>query len=80
MNDFVFADAGDFKKAYATVCHYAGIENFTFHDIRHVAITRMVARGMPLAIVMKISGHKEVKTFLRYLNPSDADLVKEIRK
>lgn len=42
-DDFVFADIGDFKKAYATVCKYAGIENFTFHDLRHVAISRMVA-------------------------------------
>ena len=79
-NNFVFADAGDFKKAYATVCKYAGVENFTFHDIRHVAITRMIARGMPIAVVMKISGHKEMKTFLRYLNLSEEILVEMMRK
>ena len=79
-NDFVFADTGDFKKAYATVCKYAGVENFTFHDIRHVAITRMIARGMPIAIVMKILGHKEMKTFLRYLNLSEETSVEVMRK
>ena len=78
-NDFVFADCGDFKKAYATVCKYAGVK-LTFHDLRHVAISRMVAKEIPLPIAMKISGHKEVKTFLRYLNPTDAELVAQIRK
>lgn len=73
-NDKVF-DVGDFKKSYGKVLEMAGIESFTFHDLRHVAITRLLEKGFPHAIVMKISGHKQISTFLRYLNPTNENLV-----
>lgn len=60
----------DVKRSFATACRLAGIEEFNFHDLRHTAITRMVAAGSPTAEIMKTSGHTQMATFQRYVNPT----------
>lgn len=66
-NDIVFG-VTDFKRSFETVCDVAKISGLRFHDLRHTATTRMVAAGMPIAEVMKITGHLQINTFLRYVN------------
>jgi integrase len=56
------------KKAFKTACRLAGIEGFRFRDARHTATTRMILAGYSHAEVMKVTGHTQMKTFLRYLN------------
>ena len=56
------------KTSWKTVCNLAQIEDFRLHDCRHTATTRMIASGSPHTEVMKITGHTQMKTFLRYLN------------
>lgn len=56
------------RKAFATACRRAEITDLHFHDLRHTATTRMIRAGIPHAEVMKITGHTQIKTFLRYLN------------
>jgi integrase len=58
------------KHSFGTVCRAAGISEFRFHDLRHTGITRLIGAGVPAPEVMKISGHSQVNTFLRYLNPT----------
>lgn len=60
----------DIKHSFAAVCLAAGVTDLRFHDLRHTGITRMVASGIPAPEVMKISGHSQMSTFLRYLNPT----------
>lgn len=69
-NDLIFG-LKDFKKSFATAIRLANLDNFRFHDLRHTAITRMVAAKTPTAEIMKISGHKQMTTFLRYVNQSN---------
>ena len=64
----VFGIKNSIKKSFAAVLKEAGIEDFRLHDCRHTAITRMIQTGMPPLEVMKISGHTQMSTFLRYLN------------
>lgn len=64
----VFGIKDNVKKSFAAVLKEAGIEDFRLHDCRHTAITRMIQTGMPPLEVMKISGHTQMSTFLRYLN------------
>lgn len=64
----------DFKRAWRTATRAAGLDGLRFHDLRHTAITRMIDAGISPPIVMKISGHSQQKTFLRYVNPSDDSL------
>lgn len=56
------------KTAFKTACRKAKITDFRFRDCRHTATTRMVNSGMPQAEIMKVTGHTQLKTFLRYVN------------
>jgi integrase len=66
--ELVFGIADSVKRSWKTACKLAGIESFRLHDCRHTATTRMIASGSPHTEVMKITGHSQLKTFLRYLN------------
>lgn len=67
-NLFVFGNINSIKTAWKTACRLANVKDFRFHDCRHTATTRMIASGSPHTEVMKITGHTQLKTFLRYLN------------
>jgi integrase len=67
-DDLVFGISNTVKRSWKTACKLAGIEDFRLHDCRHTATTRMIASGSPHTEVMKITGHSQMKTFLRYLN------------
>ena len=64
----VFGIAHTIKTAFKSLCEETGIEGFRFHDCRHTATTRMIMAGCSHTEVMKITGHSQLKTFLRYLN------------
>ncbi len=56
------------KHAFKTACRKASIDGFRFRDCRHTATTRMVNSRIPQAEIMKVTGHTQLKTFLRYVN------------
>ena len=66
--EIVFGIKDNIKNAWRTACELARLEDFRFHDSRHTAATRMIASGSRYTEVMKITGHSQMKTFLRYLN------------
>lgn len=74
---FVFPVRVNAKDSWASACKQAQITGLRFHDLRHTAITRMIAAGVNPALVMKISGHDNYQTFLRYLNPQ-ANTLREV--
>ncbi len=74
QNQLVFGTTDNVKRSFTSACNSADISDFHFHDLRHTAITRMIAAGVPAEQVMKISGHTQISTFLRYLNPSNDSL------
>jgi len=67
----------ELKRSFHTALRLAGIEGFRWHDLRHTAITWMVAATDNPATVMKISGHTQWRTFLRYVN-INAELVRGV--
>ena len=67
-NQTVFGITTTIKTVFKVVCEEAKVRDFRFHDCRHTATTRMIASGCPHTEVMKITGHSQLKTFLRYLN------------
>ncbi len=68
LDSTVFGVGNSIKTAWKTACSLSNIKDFRFHDCRHTATTRMIASGSPHTEVMKITGHSQLKTFLRYLN------------
>jgi integrase len=77
--DFVFHEngvpVGDFRKAWASACVTAEVgekdeagnyKGLLFHDLRRSGIRVLVRAGVPQSVVMSISGHRTISTFLRY--------------
>jgi integrase len=57
----------------------AGIEGLRFHDLRHEAISRFFERGLSIAEVSLISGHKDVKQLFRYTHLRAEDVALKLR-
>jgi integrase len=68
LDGLVFGVISTIKTAWESVCRISKVKDFRLHDCRHTATTRMIASGSPHTEVMKITGHTQLKTFLRYLN------------
>ncbi|HRI05172.1 MAG TPA: site-specific integrase [Pyrinomonadaceae bacterium] len=68
LEGLVFGVTNTIKTAFKSLCEDAGVGGFRFHDCRHTATTRMIMAGSSHTEVMKITGHSQLKTFLRYLN------------
>ena len=47
---------------------------YTSHSFRQGLITEMGAKGINAKIISKFIGHSDVKTTMRYINPTDEDL------
>jgi integrase len=73
-DSLVFGITDTIKRGFGSLLREAGIDDFRLHDCRHTAITRMIAAGAPPMEVMKISGHTQMSTFARYVNPSQHSL------
>jgi integrase len=63
-----------FRKARAK----AGVEDLTFHDSRHEAITRL-AKVFDVLELARIVGHRDLRMLLVYYNPSAEDLSKKLK-
>src|SRR6202140_974564 len=70
LNELVFGIEDTVKNSFAAACKAAKIKGFRFHDCRHTAITRMIAAGVQPIEAMKVSGHTQMTTFTRYVNPN----------
>jgi integrase len=75
QDSLVFGVKDNFQNGFTKVKEEAGIEDFHFHDLRHTAITRMVASGMPPLEIMKVTDHSQWKTFSRYVNPNKESII-----
>lgn len=64
----VFGIKDNFKNGFAAICSDAKIEDFRFHDCRHTAITRWIRAGLPIAEIMRLSGHSTLTAFAIYAN------------
>lgn len=62
------------KKSFVAACNRAGIENFTFHDLRHTAINNWRLKGHDYFRIMAASGHKTMNVFKRYNTVSKEEL------
>lgn len=56
-------------------CASIGITPVSFHDLRATFITNLLSRGVPLAQVMAIVGHSQLKTTNSYLRRAGVDVI-----
>jgi integrase len=77
--DLVFPMTGNsVRLAFEHLRVRANMSDFHFHDLRHEAITRLFERGLNIAEVSAISGHKELKMLQRYTHLRAIDLVSRL--
>ena len=48
---------------------------FTSHSFRQGIISEFGARGVNIKIISKFVGHSDVKTTMRYITPTDEDIM-----
>ena len=69
-----FEQFNDFRKSWKSARKKAGLDDFVFHDFRHVAISNLRKAGNSPTVIMKASGHKTMSMFLRYNLVDEEDL------
>lgn len=62
------------KQAYERAIKRAGIGDFTFHDLRHDALTRLAKLGLNILELRAISGHTTTNMLQRYVCIDAVDL------
>lgn len=67
-----------FNKAWGEILKKAKIKNFTFHDLRHCAVTKLVKLDLTDQEVASISGHKSMQMLKRYTHLRAEDLVSKL--
>ena len=64
-------DNHDLVKVLARACKRRGYQYRRVHGLRHAWITEMLRAGVPVPIVMKMAGHTQLATTMRYLDLVD---------
>ncbi len=65
---------GDQAKVTREFCEAIGVTSVKFHDLRATFITNLLSRGVSLARVMSIVGHREIKTTNGYLRKTGVEV------
>jgi integrase len=71
---------GEIKRSFVTACKAAGIEDFTFHDLRHTAINNWRQACHDYFRIMAVSGHKTISVFKRYNTVTKDELMSLVDK
>lgn len=69
--------AGSISELFARLCEEAGVQDLTFHDLRHTAATRL-AEKLELLELCKMFGWKDPRHALRYYNKGAAAIAKKL--
>jgi integrase len=62
------------SQVFARACRISGVEDFSFHDLRHTAASWMRMHGADIHTVAQILGHKDLRMAARYQRRSPAFL------
>jgi len=65
--------------AFKAACKRAGVEDFTWHDLRHEALSRLAERGdFSILDIASVSGHKTLQMLKRYTHLDAEKLAKKL--
>jgi integrase len=59
-----------FRSAFEQAVRKAEIKDFTFHDLRHTFVSRLVIAGVDLPTVKALLGHRDINMTVRYTHLS----------
>ena len=72
------APVHDVKNGFRAALTLAGIDGFTWHDLRHTFASWLMMRGASLRSVAELLGHQSLKMTMRYAHLSSAFLSAEV--
>jgi integrase len=58
-------------KSFKTAVKRSGIQDFRFHDLRHVFASKLASKGASLKALQELLGHKNIKMTMRYAHLAD---------
>ena len=83
QDDYVFPikwrDPNVIRKTIGRIRDLSGVEDFTFHQLRHTVST-IISSQVSLSTAKAILGHSDIKTTLRYTHPELAGLKAGVAK
>jgi integrase len=65
---------GTVSTLFPRACNALGIVDLTFHDLRHEGVSRLFEAGYRVEEVSLVSGHRDVKMLMRYVQLRAKDL------
>ena len=68
------------RRAFEPVLKKAGIQDASWHVLRHTTASRLVMAGVPLPTVKEILGHRDIQTTLRYAHLAPSHIQAAIDK
>ncbi len=73
-------NTGDVKTAWNNAVRKAGIENFRFHDLRHLVASKLARAKVTESVIALILGHKRTSITSRYINPQWDEMVEAVEE
>lgn len=55
------------RRLLHTLCHWAGVKDFTYHCLRHFGASKLDEAGVPLTAIQQTLGHEKASTTSIYL-------------
>ncbi|GAB5503410.1 tyrosine-type recombinase/integrase [Pyruvatibacter sp.] len=75
---FFPCNVNTFRLAWVRTVKRSGLEDFRFHDLRHEAISRLFEKGLGIADVAMMSGHRDVRMLFRYTHMQAESIVSKL--
>jgi integrase len=72
-------EGSSLRKQHAKALKASGVAHFELYVLRHTCLTRW-AKWMDPFTFHRVAGHSDMKTTMRYVHPSDADMDQAIAK
>ncbi len=63
---------------FIKLCKGIGIDDIRLHDLRHEAVSRLFEKGLNMAEVSTISGHKDLSSLKRYTHINPTSLLSKL--
>ncbi len=57
---------------FVELCKGLGIQELSFHDLRHTCGTRLAERGHGIETISKVLGHSSISMSMRYVHPKES--------
>jgi len=68
------------RRVFEPALRKAGIQNKSWHTLRHTIASRLVMAGVPLLTVKEILGHRDIQTTIRYAHLARSHIQAAIEK